>query len=83
MDFHPPQGAHTSHLRTLSKIISSPNQHPVNQEHFARGSRALYIPFQDRQHPRKIFFQGAATEAQRRTRLSARAPRYEPRKCVW
>jgi len=47
---HPSQGAHTSHLRTLSKIKFSSNQHPTPQLRFVRGSRTLYIPFRVGQH---------------------------------
>ncbi|MHB8448779.1 MAG: hypothetical protein ACYC9P_12745, partial [Rudaea sp.] len=50
MDFsNPSQGAHTSHLRTLSKIISLPDQRPTPLRPFVRGSRTLYIHLRERQ----------------------------------
>lgn len=54
MDFHPPQGAHTSYLRTLSMIISLRGV-PAPLGHFVRGSRTSYIEFLIRQHPGATF----------------------------
>jgi len=51
------QGAHTSHLRTLSKIsLRCRTFRSRGGEHFVQPSPLSYIPFRFRQHLRSIFF---------------------------
>ncbi len=61
MDFHPPQGAHTSYLRTLSKIVRLRNLPFRVPGHFVVGSRTFYIAFGFRQHLEATFFSFAPT----------------------
>src|SRR6185312_5319867 len=69
MDFHPPQGAHTSHLRTLSKIVYSlPDSHQAPRDFSSEGAAHYTSRSKAVNSSRKKFFRTARGGLQHKER---------------